>query len=106
VNPTRGARVYRKLPVCVEAIRWDGTVPGATDVIDWVLAGGGHASYRDAIEATPDGKGHVVHPGPGLIVQTLEGLMTADPGDFIIRGVAGEFYPCKAAIFEQTYEHA
>ena len=37
-------------------------------------------------------------------IHTLEGVMHADPGDWIIRGVQGEFYPCKPDIFEQTYE--
>jgi len=39
-----------------------------------------------------------------LVIHTLEGDMTAQPRDWIIRGVAGEFYPCKPEIFEQTYE--
>lgn len=37
-------------------------------------------------------------------ISTLEGIMTAIPGDFIIKGVQGEFYPCKPDIFEKTYE--
>lgn len=37
-------------------------------------------------------------------IYTLEGVMTASPGDWIIRGVQGEYYPCKPDIFEQTYE--
>ena len=57
----------------------------------------------------PDG----VHVGTGLgftpalgtlDIPTLEGVMTASPGDWIIKGVAGEFYPCKSDIFEATYE--
>ena len=39
-----------------------------------------------------------------LEIPTLEGQMTASPGDFIIKGVNGEFYPCKPTIFEKTYE--
>lgn len=42
----------------------------------------------------------------GLLVATLEGTMQALPGDWIIKGVAGEFYPCKPAIFAATYEAA
>ena len=41
---------------------------------------------------------------PQLVIQTLEGDMTAVLGDFIIKGVKGEFYPCKPDIFEATYE--
>jgi len=44
-------------------------------------------------------------PGrPILLIQTLEGIMTAQIGDWIIKGVNGEFYPCKPDIFEATYE--
>lgn len=41
---------------------------------------------------------------PHLQIHTLEGIHTASPGDWIIQGVKGEFYPCKPDIFEQTYE--
>ncbi len=40
----------------------------------------------------------------GLVIKTLEGDMKASIGDFIIKGVQGEFYPCKPDIFEKTYE--
>lgn len=44
-------------------------------------------------------------PGAGqLNIETLEGAMQANLGDYIIKGVAGEIYPCKAAIFERTYD--
>ena len=46
------------------------------------------------------------HLGDGKLgIETLEGVMTANVGDWIIKGVKGEFYPCKPDIFEQTYEH-
>lgn len=41
---------------------------------------------------------------PILVIQTLEGEMTAELGDYVIKGVNGEFYPCKSGIFEKTYE--
>ncbi len=44
--------------------------------------------------------------GYSLTIRTLEGVMRADIGDMIIRGVKGEFYPCKPDIFEATYEPA
>ncbi len=44
--------------------------------------------------------------GPCILIDTLEGQMRADPGDWIIRGVKGEFYPCKPDIFAATYEAA
>lgn len=92
---------YRKKPVVIEAMRYDGTAAGATPVIDWVLSNGGTARYTCA---QPDsgpckpGKPHTV------AIDTLEGSMHAGPGDYIIRGVQGEFYPCKPDIFAATYE--
>jgi len=44
------------------------------------------------------------HPDGGLVIATLEGAMRASIGDFIIKGVNGEFYPCKSDIFAKTYE--
>jgi len=41
---------------------------------------------------------------PSIRIRTLEGEMTASPGDYIIKGINGEYYPCKHDIFEQTYE--
>lgn len=41
---------------------------------------------------------------PIMLIQTLEGTMAASPGDYIIKGINGEFYPCKPDIFEKTYE--
>lgn len=46
------------------------------------------------------------HRSRSLQIVTLEGTMTADPGDWVIRGVAGEFYPCKPDIFVATYDPA
>lgn len=42
--------------------------------------------------------------GSHLLIKTLEGTMRADPGDWIIKGLGGEFYPCKPDIFEKTYD--
>ena len=44
------------------------------------------------------------HPMTGVVIETLEGNMLANKGDYIIKGVKGEFYPCKPDIFEMTYE--
>lgn len=48
--------------------------------------------------------GHAPSPALGVAIPTLEGEMRAIPGDWIIRGVAGEFYPCKPRIFVATYD--
>jgi hypothetical protein len=94
------AQRYRKKPVEIDAMQFDGTPDTATQIIDWALANNVVITYH-----CPDGDAcrrdsHVLH------VSTLEGTMTALPGDWIIRGVAGEFYPCKPAIFAATYEPA
>jgi hypothetical protein len=87
---------YRKKPVEVEARQWGGTAEGATQIINWVLNGGGTARYHD--DALPFGL------SDGIAINTLEGTMMALPHDWIIRGVEGEFYPCKPDIFDATYE--
>ena len=82
---------YRKKPVVIEAVQWNGTD------VDAVLGLGlGVASFRRVGigSQTP------------LEIETLEGTMRADLGDWIIRGVKGEFYPCKPDIFAATYEPA
>ena len=92
---------YRKKPVVIEAVQWDGTSGGANTVIDWINGNEGCARYRCAPGGcTGTEEGHRV------AIETLEGTMSADAGDFIIRGVQGEFYPCKPEIFEKTYEAA
>ena len=90
---------YRKKPVVIEAVQWDGTSGGANTVIDWISGNEGCARYHCAPGGcTGTEEGHRV------AIETLEGTMSADAGDFIIRGVQGEFYPCKPDIFEKTYE--
>lgn len=103
MNPKK----FRKKPVTIEAMRWDGSAEGATPIIDWVLDGGGTARYSDPQPETRM-KGKVVREAvPALLsIDTLEGVMRAIPGDWIIRGVQGEFYPCKPDIFAATYEPA
>lgn len=86
---------FRKKPVEIEAVQWDGTAKGSTPIIDWILAGGGTARYSCA-DPTCD-----LHT---LAIDTLEGTMHASAGDWIIRGVRGESYPCKPDIFAATYE--
>lgn len=84
---------FRKLPVTIEAIQFTGSNWG--DVLDWASANGA------------DGVGvHSAVPPetPYLTIHTLEGDMRADVGDWIIRGVKGELYPCKPDIFAATYE--
>ena len=75
--------LYRKKPVVIEAVQYTG--PNFEEIEAFV---GGDAEFRD-------GK---------LLVATLEGPLYASPGDWIIKGVKGELYPCKPDVFSQTYE--
>lgn len=60
-------------------------------------------SVKQIIEMKGDGLG-VNNSEEGLYIATLEGVMKADKGDWVIKGVKGEIYPCKPDIFEMTYE--
>lgn len=93
---------YRNRPVEIDAVQWDGTAAGATRLIDWVIAGGGTATYVCSDpDRCADTNGDTPH---SIAIRTLEGTMSADLGDWIIKGVEGEFYPCKPSVFEATYE--
>ena len=81
---------YRKKPVAIEAYMWQ-TELGNNRLMNWLSQNG------------VDIKGWTFFDDY-LLIPTLEGEMKASPNDFIIIGVAGEVYPCKPDIFEQTYE--
>ena len=89
-------KVYVKKPIKVLAIKWTGNnleevvqfmegTPPDTDNIHW-------KKYEESVEK------HV------LYINTLEGMMYASKDDYIIKGVKGEYYPCKPDIFEITYD--
>ncbi len=86
---------YRKKPVVIEAIQWTGD--NLKEIIDFT---GLHPS---ASKWSWEEYEQVVK-NEGLKIFTLEGTHMASIGDMIIKGVKGEFYPCKPDIFEQTYE--
>lgn len=93
---------FRKRPVEIEAMQWDGTAKGATALIDWMLREGATATYVcSSPERCAETGGDCPH---SIHIRTLEGAMSAGIGDWIIRGVQGEFYPCKPDIFAATYE--
>lgn len=79
--------IVRKKPVEVEAFKL--TQDNAGILADWCK--GLLVKRADNFEAS-------------IQIMTLEGVMTARQGDYIIKGVAGEYYPCAPAIFEKTYE--
>ena len=108
---------YRKRPVVIEAMEFTGK---SMQIIEWLEANRypfliGNVlepdtlRYPDQVEiddSRPD-KGIYIDPANGnLMIRTLEGDMRTVPGDYIIRGVQGEFYPCKSDIFAATYEQA
>ena len=83
---------YRKKPVVVKAAHL-GDDMSLIDAKAWIRSEGGQST----VALTEDGRA-------GLHIHTLEGTMTGFLGDYLIQGVKGEFYPCKADIFEETYE--
>lgn len=94
---------FRKKPVEIDAVRvplyseYSADIKAYLDdaiaLADWCEGGVGHLMNMD----DEDG-------GPHLLIHTLEGTMRAQPGDWVIRGVEGEFYPCKPEIFAKTYD--
>lgn len=89
---------FRKKPVVIEALQWTGQ---------------NHRSMFDFLEGHPElaistnGKNFYIDHEKvygGLIIKTKEGEHIASIGDWIIRGVHGEYYPCKPDIFNETYE--
>ena len=85
------SRLFRKKPVVIEARQFTADAD-FTDLVAWC---GGRADEIPNINGLSY---------PVIDILTLEGTMTARIGDWIIRGVNGEFYPCKPDIFEKTYE--
>ena len=84
-------RTFRKLPVEIQAIEYDGTPASKREIIDWTR-GSETPGFIDDMDHTT------------LKIQTLEGDHTVTVGDFVIRGVEGEFYPCKPGILAKSYE--
>lgn len=102
------ATTYRKRPVEIEAMRFGDTTFEARAVYLWVEKNTDGSFEPLAVlegKVPPPKSGVSIDPSDGaLLIATLEGVMKARPGDYIIRGVQGEFYPCKGDIFEATYE--
>jgi len=79
---------YVKKPIIIEAIQWNGTSKSHKELNDFIG------------EDLKTSNGHTTK----LLIPTLEGIMEASVGDFIIKGIKGEFYPCKPDIFNDSYE--
>jgi hypothetical protein len=78
---------FRKKPVVIEAVQWDGT----QNAIEELGTLTGNVGFYPSLNRS-------------IIIPILEGDMTASLGDWIIKGIKNEFYPCKPDIFAQTYE--
>lgn len=85
----------RKIPVEVEAVQWTGL--NLEEIKQFV----GDSLFYDVYTAAND---KTCYPHLVLQIETLEGDMLVSENDFIIKGVNGEFYPCKPDIFKKTYE--
>ena len=79
--------MFRKKPVVIEARQFN-SLDDYLGIVGWMAELGEVPRYST----------------PNMFIDTLEGVHTASPGDWIIKGVAGEFYPCKPEIFAVTYE--
>jgi len=94
---------YRKKPVVIEAIEWTGE--NHRPMFNFLFDG----EIPDSESIKAEGKNFYISHGKvigGLVIKTLEGEHIATIGDYIIKGVNGEFYPCKPDIFAKTYEVA
>lgn len=76
---------YRKRPIVIEAVQWTGN---NINLIDEFIGSMKGYQYKNGV----------------LYIKSLEGKMKASIGDYIIKGVNGEFYPCKPDIFKKTYD--
>ena len=86
------AKRFRKKPVEIEAMQGRAYTEFA-QIVTWINENGG------------DARATQIDPGPAYMeITTLEGVMRADVGDWVIKGIQGEFYPCKPEIFDATYE--
>lgn len=89
------SKKYQKKPIVVEAVQWTGyNLEEVKEFAKYVV-------YEIYVAGWGAG---VCKPFTEITLQTLEGVMTVRQGDYIIKGINGEFYPCKPDIFEKTYD--
>lgn len=97
---------YRKKPVTIEAIQWTGK--NLIDIYSFLCDKSRKEIIKEINHDFQDTRvwgnyeANIVQNG--LYISTLEGKLKSDIGDYIIKGVNGEFYPCKPDIFAKTYE--
>lgn len=81
---------YVKKPVIIEAMVFEDSIDCLAELSDFMDNQNVRVNYSEA--------------KPKLLIETLEGTMQANEGDYVIKGISGEFYPCKPDIFNKTYE--
>lgn len=89
---------YRKKPVVIEAMQWN--EHNLKEVMEFI---GSEFAYDEKTEYATN-KFVYFKTTKRLLIHTLEGTMEVSKYDYIIKGIKGEFYPCKPDIFEATYE--
>lgn len=89
---------YRKRPVIIEAFQWTGDQEQLEDT-EWIIEAIKEDKVHFQEEVFPNRESYT-----HMLIETLEGTMIATHGDYIIKGIKGEIYPCKSDIFEATYE--
>lgn len=89
---------YRKKPVVIDALQFWGNWAPVPKWLDEISGGRFLVPVGTKPPITLDPESNV------LLIDTLEGTMRCEPGDWLIRGVKGEFYPCKPDVFDATYE--
>ena len=90
---------FRKRPIVIEAVQFDGS--NADAIVAWAQNGWGDHGIWLKQKVFPGDPTRAIF---FLVIPTPEGEHEAAPGDWIIRGIAGELYPCKSAVFEATYD--
>jgi len=93
---------YRKKPVVIEAMHWDGSISSIRSICEWANDEADEPSVDYLTRPDADGPPHLV--AFDVMCHTLEGPLNISPGDWIFTGVQGENYPCKPDIFAATYE--
>lgn len=83
---------YKKKPVVIDAVRFSGSSTHVEHIETWMATGEYIEPELIACDITD------------MHISTLEGVMTVKPGDYIVKGIKGEFYPCKPDIFEEMYD--
>lgn len=84
---------YRKKPVTIQGVRWNGTKESADAIVEWIERNDGEAEYLGGNEQR-------------ILINTLEGWVGVKPDDYVMRGLKGEFYPHAGGHFDEAFDPA